>query len=201
MGISTKIIGKKDIAASCYACKEHALSAVTFQKVYNIFRIPTFPLSKNTSIVCGSCGSTFPCKLYPMEISNTDIIFKTPWLNFSGSAIFITLFFSFTMIEHSDSKALAESHEAFLVNPQPGAYFVFRFKEDGIFSIGNVEKVEGDKILLRYSRESEWHQGMAMQTAETCLKKNIKLPSMLKVTLEEFKHMEMEVCNIYLPEK
>ncbi len=106
-------------------------------------------------------------------------------------------------IDHFDRKAWIESRETFLANPQAGACFVFMFKEDemssNFLSIGKIEGVEGDKILLRYSRQSHWEQGDAMEAASTCLKKDIKLASMLKVPLEEFKHMD--IWNIYSPEK
>jgi len=138
-----------------------------------------------------------------MELSDSDTRFKTLWRYFSGAAIFITLFISLMVIDHFNRKAWVESREAFLLKPRPGVCFVFMFKEDGMspnpLSIGKVEGVEDDKILLRYSRQSHWEQGMAMGAAETCLKKNIKLPNMLKVTLEEFKHMD--IWNIYFPEK
>jgi hypothetical protein len=96
-----------------------------------------------------------------------------------------------------------KDRKAFFENPRPGTCFAFVFKEDvkssNFLSIGKVESVKDDKVLLSYSRQSHWEQGGAMDAAHVCAIKNPKLPSTITVTLKELK--QMDIWDISFPNK
>jgi len=151
-GWSTKEIGVKKILGNCPSCSLATLVIVGFQRVFDIFWIPVFPLGKSSCIRCQSCEKTYIYEPSADEMAIQNSSFKTPWWSFSGLFIIIVLM----IFGRISNTSMQKEYDSFKENPTLGTYFIFKniddkYKETPYF-FAKIVSIEEDKIILYLSQ-------------------------------------------------
>lgn len=89
-GWSTKSIGAYSTEIECTHCQQSNLALVAFQKFFDLFFIPTIPLSKEHSFVCTQCGTQYKPEGYNINTESIPKV-KTPVWGFSGLFVILAL--------------------------------------------------------------------------------------------------------------
>jgi hypothetical protein len=155
-GWSTKSIGAYATDIQCTHCQQSDLTLAAFQKFFNLFFIPTIPLSKEHSFVCTQCGTQFKPEGYNLNKKSLPKV-KTPVWGFSGLIVILVLAVGVSILsafekprEHILPENLAVNDIAVIKHEQDDKY---------PYSLIKISKIDNGKLIFvpsKYAYASEY---------------------------------------------
>ena len=104
-GASTKNLGYNSLNRTCKACNCKSLALVTYEEIFDLFWIPTFPIRKHYVVACARCSASYSIDSFEdKERIIKEFGCQSPWTSCIG-ALLVLLFFLFAIFStsHSDS--------------------------------------------------------------------------------------------------
>lgn len=82
-GWNTKSIGNTVTNLECSHCQYPNIVIAAFQKFFDVFFIPTIPLTKDHILICPNCETQFSMGGYGIDLDSIPKV-KTPWWGYVG---------------------------------------------------------------------------------------------------------------------
>jgi len=155
-GIGNKLLKEAPIENfSCTNCKHPSSVISIYQRYFDLFWIPTFPLGKKIVLVCPNCEHVVEEKEFPEEFKKSSKLLKsslpTPKYMFTG-LILIMLFMSYIGYEtYADDYANEQLDAQYMSNPMEGdVYALYDEDEPSEFKyyFYKIAWVDGDSIYF-----------------------------------------------------
>ncbi|QDH79616.1 zinc-ribbon domain-containing protein [Echinicola soli] len=155
-GTGTSHLGAKRVSGTCSHCgTNHQMILHIYQRYFDVFWIPVFPVGKTGVCECQHCKYTLRKGEMPetlrQEYQEAKAQFRTPFWSFAGLVIVAGLMIFAGIMGAQDSKQEA----AFIQNPQKGDVYEVKLSPNQ-YTLFKVVDVHGNTASLqRHAYETD----------------------------------------------